>query len=893
MSKETFHVISNTHWDREWYQCHEKYIVRLVELMDRLTEIMESKKDYRFISDGQFAMVGDYLDAKPEMRGRIEKLVSEGRLLVGPWYTQPLENIVGGEALVRNLQKGVRESEKLGGAMRFSYEIDEFGHTSQLPQILDGFDIHGVMAWRGVPTNCRSYFKWQGADGTVADFFNSNMGYGEATSLPYEEEDFTEIIDGTPFEREGLKNHVKRIRDLRFHVSDSSHMLWLNGIDHSWAQEDILEVCEKIEKLFPDYEVKQSTPEEYANAVKEDLKKNNIEAVTEKGELMFTNEPVLESTNSLHPRQKRRHYESEKNLVRMTEPLTVSSYILGRKYPEWAIERAWKYILENHAHDSLGCCSVDEVFEQVMARYGASLSLSEQINDDSFRYIMSCGEKEPSLWIFNMSEKPIKGSVKASFDVPEGFGGEYIYLETPEGEKVDMSIISADVQGDVRYNPRLGHPVWGNVAHFEAIINSPEIPAFGALRLKILEYTPGETTNNRQNFYFVKEQGVLENDYLKVEINPNGTFNLTDKRNGKVYPNQLILTDDGEAGNCYVHIEAQNDMRRFTSLGAEAQINTLYDLPNGSACEIIVKMNIPKGITPDRKRRTEETDVLTVRTVLSLEKDSEYLGMDITVDNKCKNHRLRALFPTYIDEAKVSESGQAFDEVERLISLPHEQLPFELPYLTHPMQDYCAVKGENCGLGIAARGIYEYECTDDNAHALAITLLRAIEVIDNKTFEKTPKYFMQEAQNICEVKFSLSLIPCNSNRENLLKNVKSALMPPVVLANRDTEDSLMPGYVRPKNILGDKFTALTLQGEGLEITSFKKSLEGNGLVVRVRNRADKKIEGNLKITLPGFNGGDIFKINLEEKREEKIGNGNEVSFGLLPKKLATFKFEIK
>lgn len=892
MNKETFHVISNTHWDREWYLCHEKFLVRLVELMDRLVDILEIKPDYRFITDGQFALVEDYINAKPENKSRIKKLVESGQLLVGPWYTQPLENIVGGEALIRNLQKGIKLSEDLGRAMRFSYEIDEFGHTSQLPQILAGFDINGVMAWRGVPKNCKSYFKWIGPDGTKVDFFNSNAGYGEATSLPDCPDDFTEIIDGIEHKRQGLINHVNTIRDLRIAVSDSSNMLWLNGIDHSWAQEDILEIIEKIRVLFPDFNIKQSTPEEYAESVIEDLKFKGISPPEANGELMYTYEPVLESVNAFHPRQKRRHYETEKLLVRQTEPLCAISMLLGAKHPDWALERAWNNVLENHAHDSLGCCSVDEVYEQVMARYGASISLCEQINENSLRYIMSCSDEEPSLWIFNLSESKLYGSVKAEFDIPVGFGGENIKLVTVDGRNVEMAVISSEILGDVRYNPRLGHPVWGKVAHFKAIIDIGDLKAFSAKRFRIIKIEPNNYTKNCNKNYFFKQTNVLENNYLKITINQNGTFDIYDKITNHNYPNQMLLTDDGESGHCYVHIEPENDCRVFNSSGCKASVCSLYDTPLGAAAEITVIMNIPEGISDDRKRRSSHSKDIVIKYILSIEKQSRNVELKITINNTCKNHRLRALFPTYISEAEFSESGQAFDEVKRLIKTPDNDCQFEMPYATHPMQDYCAIKGNTCGLGIAARGIYEYECIDDNTKALALTLLRSIEVIDNDTFETTPSYFMQEGQNLCEINHSLTLIPFGNNKTELMKMVKAALARPLVMTNRATEDSVMPGYIHPDNILGDDFTALSVDNENIEITSFKKAYSTKDIIVRIRNRNDKEEKGNLSIEIPYFKSESIYETNLEEKNLSKVGAGNSISFSIGAKKIKTFKFTI-
>ena len=47
-------IVSHTHWDREWYRSFQEFRLQLVEMMDRLLEIMESDPDYRyFLLDGQ------------------------------------------------------------------------------------------------------------------------------------------------------------------------------------------------------------------------------------------------------------------------------------------------------------------------------------------------------------------------------------------------------------------------------------------------------------------------------------------------------------------------------------------------------------------------------------------------------------------------------------------------------------------------------------------------------------------------------------------------------------------------------------------------------------------------------------------------------------------------
>ncbi len=52
IDKITFHVISHTHWDREWYLPFEVFRVELVELIDNLLEILKQNNDFIFHLDG-------------------------------------------------------------------------------------------------------------------------------------------------------------------------------------------------------------------------------------------------------------------------------------------------------------------------------------------------------------------------------------------------------------------------------------------------------------------------------------------------------------------------------------------------------------------------------------------------------------------------------------------------------------------------------------------------------------------------------------------------------------------------------------------------------------------------------------------------------------------------
>ena len=105
------YLFSATHWDREWYQPFQAFRMRLVGMMDRMIEILETDKDFGvFHMDGQTIVLEDYLEIRPENKGRIEALIKSGKLIVGPWYVMPDELLLSGESYIKNLKKGFKIS---------------------------------------------------------------------------------------------------------------------------------------------------------------------------------------------------------------------------------------------------------------------------------------------------------------------------------------------------------------------------------------------------------------------------------------------------------------------------------------------------------------------------------------------------------------------------------------------------------------------------------------------------------------------------------------------------------------------------------------------------------------------------------------------------------------
>ena len=142
-------IAASTHWDREWYRTFQEFQIRLCGLMNRLIALLEQDEEFLcYTFDGQSVVLEDYLEIYPENRGRIEKLAAEGRLVFGPLYNLPDEFLSGGEALIRNFLLGDEVCRSVGGKLNAGYVPDNFGHISQLPQILNGVGIDTAFFFR-------------------------------------------------------------------------------------------------------------------------------------------------------------------------------------------------------------------------------------------------------------------------------------------------------------------------------------------------------------------------------------------------------------------------------------------------------------------------------------------------------------------------------------------------------------------------------------------------------------------------------------------------------------------------------------------------------------------------------------------------------------------------
>jgi len=356
-------LVPHTHWDREWYRTHEQFRFRLVELIDRVLDLLERDPAFRhFTLDGQSIVLDDYLEVRPEARERLAKLVAAGRLLVGPWYVLPDEWLVSGEALVRNLRRGLDVADRLGGAMRLGYVPDQFGHVGQLPQIFAGLGFDAAALWRGVGGGVDStLFDWEAPDGTRILTVYLIRSYSNAAYLPRDPEALAGRLRS---EIEGLRRH-----------SAISSLLLMNGTDHALPDPGVPATVEAALERLPGVTAEIGTLPGFVARARAEAP---AERPLHRGELRSgLRSPLLPGCASARTPQKQRDFENDRLLVRDLEPLAAWLGALGGEVDTAWLDLAWRVALENHPHDSICGCSVDAVHDQMESRFARVKEIAE------------------------------------------------------------------------------------------------------------------------------------------------------------------------------------------------------------------------------------------------------------------------------------------------------------------------------------------------------------------------------------------------------------------------------------------------------------------------------------------------------------------------------------
>ncbi|TFF96026.1 hypothetical protein EU546_02240, partial [Candidatus Thorarchaeota archaeon] len=337
--------------------------------------------------DGQTIVLEDYLEVKPHERSRLEKLIGNGRILVGPWYVLPDVFLISGESLIRNLLMGRRIANEFGQVMDVGYIPDPFGHVSQLPQILLQFGYDSIIFARGTGEEVESLgseFIWKAPDGSEVFAHWLPLSYGNIAWLPPDVGDAVSVIEGV------LEQLQER--------SIINTCLLMNGSDHLEPQKHLPDVIRRYNETHEKKLVLGTLP-----MFVELMREKEGELQTFSGEFRRSkHQNLLSGVYSARVYLKQSNEAIQRFLERWVEPWNVCRFILNEIYPLHEIRQAWRYLLRNHPHDDICGCSIDEVHEDMMQRFRWTLEIGDDLLTSAFEDLADVLQNDsPSVVVYN------------------------------------------------------------------------------------------------------------------------------------------------------------------------------------------------------------------------------------------------------------------------------------------------------------------------------------------------------------------------------------------------------------------------------------------------------------------------------------------------------------
>ncbi len=889
--KPTYHIVSHSHWDREWYFPYDRFRAMLVDMIEDLLVLMEKDPEFKsYTLDGQMAAVMDYLEVRPDRRETIRRLVESKKLFIGPWYILNDEFLSSGESHIRNLALGFRLGAELGGVMRIGYIPDQFGHIAQMPQILKGFGIDTAMIYRGFGGEQgqeSSEYWWVSPDGTRVLMHH----------LP--KDGYSAGYFGTDDESVILQK-FERLRTELDARATTSQRLFFNGGDHHWPDNDVTTAIRCLRKSY-DAEIKHSNLVDFVEAVKAELDSDQDLGRLE-GETRFGYRhafAVLGGVFSSRMYLKQLNAECQTMLERVLEPLNVLASVTGLRSKTPQIEQAWKCVLQNQDHDAVCGTSTDEVHREMVVRYQKAKQIGEHVKNECLAALLPYDEHQyfddRYLFVFNPSpfvrDEIVETDVEFYLqDVVVGLNPEVkvagklpsvagFKLIDPSGSEVPYQILRRGEAFGVTYSKH-DYPHQTLVDRFGLLVSARSLPAVGWKGFRVVK------TENfpRYDEEVRSGEAFIENGSLRVEAQPGGQVYILDKTTGNEFGPLNYFEDSGDVGDEYTYSYPERD-EFFTTAQFPVKVAVVEQGPLRATLKLVHSSMLPASASMDEKSRSATKRELVIATYLSLSKNSRRLDIRTLLNNAINDHRLRAMFKTGID-TNVSYAETPFAVVKRdHHTYDTSQFPYEHPAQVAPMQRFVTVRDNKRGFTLIAKGLPEYELKLAEPGVLALTLLRCVGKLSGRDLITRPGgaagwwTLTPGAQCHGDHTFEYSVVPHAaddaSSWPQILREAECFTVSPLAF-RRKNEQSVFTG------------SFVSLEPASLIMTTLKLTDDGQAIVIRLNNPIDAAVRGVVHF------GGPVKEAFRATMKEEVVGplpvkNGSEIELDVRPFEVVTVR----
>ena len=920
------YFVVHSHWDREWYQPFQRMRSRLLAMTDKMLAMLEDGTLPCFHFDGQTIVLEDYLELRPEMARPIAKLVKAGKLQIGPWYLLADSFIPSGEALIRNLEIGAKLARRFGTPAETGYIPDQFGQAAQVPQILAGFGLKAAVVFRGVSRGLkRNRFVWEALDGTGMFTIFLPFGYSNGASLPADSVD-------------ALAVRAREIAEREREFAAGASILVMNGNDHAEPNPLVFErLREARERSAFDFEI--GTLDNYAKRLSE-LPMDGTPHY--RGELRSpARSNLTPGVTSVRAWIKQRDFQNSYLLEKLADPIAAIAALSERgpdRNTAALIDEAWRIEIQNHPHDSICGCSIDQVHQDMRYRFDQAAMIGEiAVRRAAGAIFGSNRDGEPAIAVFNPTFAR-KALVTGEAEI-EDPGARYAAVAS-DGRRIaaaidverrarpfDIELSAADLKGLVTGTEVMDQHVnrfeirRRDADHFELdafVARSPSAELDPQDFRRQLQAIPDAakvkihaTSAARAQVAFVDDAiaqagfslyrleidrdpiaaetasdataaGSINNEHYRLSPSARG-LTIEDLKTGKDF--ELYFEDDGDRGDEYNFDPVPDAPAIATPISISARV--IERGPVRSRLGLSIVYRLPAALTPDRNSRAAETPETTVdvpvELVATIYAELDRVDFEASVDNRARDHRLRvALSTPAVCNESVSDTN--FGIVRRPLDPIEPAGISEDVYPTAPHRIFTAVESSEVSAALMARGILETEVRRDPRGAtILLTLLRCVGWLSRgdlrmRRGDAGPEMETPDAQEIGPHRFEFAFAGwrgAHSDAE-LVQRSQSYAFPPRMFAARTGLDC----------------SALRLSdcdNPAIVFSTARVSNRGRGYIVRIFNASDSPETARLRFGAGrkarpiDLAGRPIKDAKLKRRRDGSLENS------LRPFQIATFE----
>jgi alpha-mannosidase len=407
MARRRIHLVSNAHLDPVWLWEWQEGAGEALSTFRQAAEFCEEHDDFVFCHNEAvlYQWVEEY---EPALFKRIRALVRRQKWhIMGGWFVQPDCNMPSGESFVRQMLIGRRYfAEKFGVEPRTAVNLDPFGHTRGLVQILAKSGYTAYLCCRPGNAECplpRDEFVWVGYDGSEVLANRASAHYCSTGGK----------------ERERLEKWLAEnpSGDLVIH-------LWGIGDHGGGPSRRDLAALDALAKERPDLELVHSTPDAYFEELEA------ARATLPRRERDLNPWAVGCYTSMTRVKQGHRRLENE---LYSAEKMAATAWIQGLlPYPKDEFDEAMRDLAFVEFHDILPGSAIPAGEEGAVRTIGHGLEILSRIKARAF-FALAAGEPkagpdEIPIFVFNPHGHAARTLVECEFEPWEPNAGKDVWI---------------------------------------------------------------------------------------------------------------------------------------------------------------------------------------------------------------------------------------------------------------------------------------------------------------------------------------------------------------------------------------------------------------------------------------------------------------------------------